>query len=795
MLRFSKVRTTAALLLALPFATAQDQAQLHRTPEPDRAPPPLQLEPATPFSPRDIAAAPFDRVDFDSPGDGRLWAHGAAYKASFDEHGASVIPFFGSHAPQNFPVEFRASACARGGEPFELEERGVTRNGDTVRIDRGAFVEEYELALDSLEQRFVFNELPGDGDLVLRIDLATELAARDNGATLSFENAYGRVDYSEAFAFDADGARLALDSQLVDGALELRVPEEFAANAQLPLVIDPFVTFFTVSTSSPSDDFLCDVAYDASSARWGVSFVRVFSASDYDVYVRLVSATGVLESTITVDFTSVLWTTPAIANNNSTNRFLVVAAAVPTGQPADIRGRLVDPVSSDVGGAQFFVSPQDGAYRNMPDVGGDPYMGVSNYCVVWQRPVSASAVSIESTVVSRDGVATPGFVTLDGPTTWNERPRISNGLGIDDGGNTAAWNVVWQRRFNPSDYDIYGARVRWTGAIVTPVFPIETSILDERNPSVSTVSDPTVLGVERPYVVVYERNFGDRDLMARVCRGAIVGAPTNLVGQFPSTSWYRDQLNPSIDCDGEQFFLGFDERDVGGQPDVWTCTYYVSGDSLYPCELRRNFAGSPAVEGECKVYAQAASGGAKQRYFGAWVYLSLNNGYDVQGGLWNGCSGGMVESFCAGDGSGVACPCSNTGAAGRGCRNSANGNGALLSGLGDASVGADTFKLNVVGMPLNSSCLLFQGTTAGVATPFGDGLRCVNGFTLRLPLLSVNGGAANYPALGQTPISAFNQALQPGDVRYYQAWYRDSASFCTASTFNLSNALKVTWAP
>lgn len=748
-----------------------------------------------PFSPRDIAAAPFERVAYDQPGDGRLWARASAYKASFDEHGASVIPFFGSDAPQNFPLEFRVSSCARGGEPFALDERGVTRSGDTVRIDRGAFVEEYELALDSLEQRFVFHELPGDGDLVLRVDLATELAARDNGATLSFENEFGRVDYSEAFALDANGVKLPLDSQLVDGALELRVPAEFAANAQLPLVIDPFVTFFTVTTASPRHDFLCDVAYDASSARWGVSFVNVYSATDYDVFVRMVSATGVLESTVTIDFTTVVWTTPAIANNNWTDRFLVVAATVQPSGIADIRGRLVDAVSASTVADQFLISPADGAYRNLPDVGGDPFLGSSFYCVVWQRSVSASAVSIEFTRVDRDGVVTPGFVTLDGPSTWSERPRISNGYGIDPGDSTPAWTVVWQRRWLPSDFDIYGARVSWAGTVVNTAFPIETSGYDERNPSVSTLSDPLATNVDRPYVVVYERDYGDSDVMARVCRGTAVGPAINLVSEFPLASQTREQLNPSIDCDGEQFFLGFDERDAGGEPDVWTCTYYVNGNALYPCELRRNFAGSPAVEGECKVYAQAASGGAKERYFGTWVYLSLNNGYDVQGGLWNGCSGGMIESFCAGDGTGPACPCSNTGASGRGCRNSGNANGALLSGSGDASIGADTFELDVVGMPLNSSCLLFQGTTAGVATPFGDGLRCVNGVITRFPLSLVLNGSAHYPAFGQIPISDFQQALQPGDVRYYQAWYRDSASFCTASTFNLSNALKVTWTP
>jgi hypothetical protein len=29
----------------------------------------------------------------------------------------------------------------------------------------------------------------------------------------------------------------------------------------------------------------------------------------------------------------------------------------------------------------------------------------------------------------------------------------------------------------------------------------------------------------------------------------------------------------------------------------------------------------------------------------------------------------------------------------------------------------------------------------------------------------------------------------------YQAWFRNSAAYCTSSTFNLSNGLRATWLP
>jgi hypothetical protein len=34
-----------------------------------------------------------------------------------------------------------------------------------------------------------------------------------------------------------------------------------------------------------------------------------------------------------------------------------------------------------------------------------------------------------------------------------------------------------------------------------------------------------------------------------------------------------------------------------------------------------------------------------------------------------------------------------------------------------------------------------------------------------------------------------------GSVRTYQCWYRNAASFCTPSTFNLTNGWQATWAP
>jgi hypothetical protein len=151
--------------------------------------------------------------------------------------------------------------------------------------------------------------------------------------------------------------------------------------------------------------------------------------------------------------------------------------------------------------------------------------------------------------------------------------------------------------------------------------------------------------------------------------------------------------------------------------------------------------------------------------------------------------------YCAGDGSGTACPCGNNSAPGqgRGCLHSL-GNSGLLAATGTASVSADNVVLQGSGMP-DSSALYYQGTTklgAGAGIVFGDGLRCVGGTIVRLGLKTNSSGASQFPAAGDPTLSV-KGGVSPGDIREYQVWYRNAATFCTISTFNLTNGYEITW--
>lgn len=153
-------------------------------------------------------------------------------------------------------------------------------------------------------------------------------------------------------------------------------------------------------------------------------------------------------------------------------------------------------------------------------------------------------------------------------------------------------------------------------------------------------------------------------------------------------------------------------------------------------------------------------------------------------------------TLCAGDTRATLCPCGNDAPAssGRGCLNSFS-IGASLVATGNASLSNDTFHLLASSIGPSATMLFFQGTTSLSGTLFGDGLRCVNGGVVRLGTVTADSlGTAVYPAGAQLPVSVRGQIAGPG-LRSYQTWYRNSATFCSTSTFNFTSSLTTQWVP
>ena len=92
----------------------------------------------------------------------------------------------------------------------------------------------------------------------------------------------------------------------------------------------------------------------------------------------------------------------------------------------------------------------------------------------------------------------------------------------------------------------------------------------------------------------------------------------------------------------------------------------------------------------------------------------------------------------------------------------------------------------------NQPALFFQGDNAingGSGITFGDGLRCAGGGVIRLQVAfpDANGDAATSVGV------AAKGGCAAGDVKRYQAWYRDPAGSPCGAQFNLSNGYEVTW--
>ncbi|MCB9915507.1 MAG: FG-GAP repeat protein [Planctomycetes bacterium] len=150
-------------------------------------------------------------------------------------------------------------------------------------------------------------------------------------------------------------------------------------------------------------------------------------------------------------------------------------------------------------------------------------------------------------------------------------------------------------------------------------------------------------------------------------------------------------------------------------------------------------------------------------------------------------------SYCEGDGSATACPCANAGGAGAGCANS-TGAGARLEPTGSASVADDDLHFAGAGLPGGQPALLFAGTQAvagGAGAMFGDGLRCAGGGVVRFGVAAANAsGSATWAS-----VPAARGGWSAGELRRFQAWYRDPHNSPCGAGFNLTQGVELTFLP
>ncbi|MFN0242130.1 MAG: immunoglobulin domain-containing protein [Planctomycetota bacterium] len=188
--------------------------------------------------------------------------------------------------------------------------------------------------------------------------------------------------------------------------------------------------------------------------------------------------------------------------------------------------------------------------------------------------------------------------------------------------------------------------------------------------------------------------------------------------------------------------------------------------------------------------------------------IALGTSQDTNAnGMPDECEVPAGAPFCFGDGSlATPCPCappdsvpSPSGAAGRGCANSFDLNGAQLSAVGTTV--PDTIRFTgEIGPSYLGFGFLVKGNAVnanGIAN--GDGVRCVDGALVRFGghNAGTNGAPAGFwtfPNTAQTASVSASTLQGAGQLAEYQLIYRNTApGFCSPGTTNWTNGLELAW--
>ncbi|MEM6569682.1 MAG: hypothetical protein AAF957_14835 [Planctomycetota bacterium] len=733
----------------------------------------------------------------DEPGDGRVWGIGRTWKASFGHDGFAYVPFFGSDAPRSFPVSFDLDSVTVGGESIEIAGAPTAAiDGETVHLDRGALVETYHLALDSVEQTFVFHELPaGAGDIVLHLDVDTDLAARAVGAGFVFSSDLGRVEYGSATAFDAAGRSLGLQQTLVEGGIEIVVPTEFVDAAALPLVVDPVVT--TVSITNNSRNYTdVDVAYDAQNGVYQVVYERVESFNDHDVFAVFYNTGlgGFLGTSTSIDITTGDWRGPRVASNYLEQDFLTVAARGSIGS-RDVVGRMRNAISG-ARGAQFTISPV-GDDHLAPDVGGftNDTSTTSDFVVTWQRntPFPSPDADIVAQRVSASSTLTGGLVTIAGASSDMDRlPRISRGSGQTSlTAPNHRYMIVWERETSPTERRIYARVVDFDLDLTGhPVFRAYDILVDARRPDVSTQDERS--GSDPFWVIAFERlKGGDYEIYTVVAQDGTNFNGNDLALQ-QDVGQAIEQRRPRIAYDGQDYMIAYQSEDGLGGWDAYMTVGNIAEDDNgeFRMALVERITELRAPDGSVDDLAIASrwdggtdpGGGADENSsFALWTaHGNLGTDLDVGGAIVVETTSLVVgRQYCD-------------------ANENVSGESAWMRVIGNQSA---TFnhRLQCQNLPVDTFGYFIVGNGSAVTpNPGGSaGNLCVSGSVGRYSNFVASSGSDGFLSLLIDP-QAIPQpngtvAAVPGDTWYFQCWTRDSQG--GMATSNFSNGVSVSFRP
>ena len=726
----------------------------------------------------------------DEPGDGRTWARGPSWKASLGAEGLTYIPFLGSDAPQNYPVAFDLSGVEIAGEALWLEGRTRTRRGETVTLDRGSVSEVYHLTRDSVEQTFVFKELPLRAELVLLVYVQTDLQMTEKDGGFSFSNELGEVRYGAATAIDAEGRRLQLLQEPTAGGFRIVVPADFVSEAALPLVVDPIISTFSVTNDFRRQSDM-DVAYDPANGNYQIAYAEFQSATDVDIVaVSFDSTLGSIFQVAAIDVSATSWTMPRNASSYEEEQFLCVALVGLGIGSRSVWGRTRD---ADTGnGSQQFQISSVGAEH--VDVGGkgNEVPGDHDYMVVWQEADTVNAdFDIVAQAVSGNASLTGPRRIVDGDASDLDRfPSISKSSGQPGfAQSTQEYMIVWEREVSPTNRNIRAQVMDYTGEMQGHNQFNAYTFSDSRRPDVSAWSRLGGFGLERFWMIAFERRVSGAYKIFTVI--ALDGSADNArnIHTMQNLDVDRDHRTPRIATNLRDFFLTYQTIEPNGDYTAYLTALNVvhdDGELRSGLSLRRELLGtSSGSPGEVAIGSHWDGGsmvGTSEVGDALALWLDRDgdpNSTEVAGSLVEELEIPVLGAqYCA------AAPNSTGSSAWIAARGFQWGTGAALT-------------LQSTEMPQNSfGHFLVSNVSGFVTNPGGSqGNLCLQGNVGRFNRageirnsglsgsFSLSGVVGNDLPSPMGPVSA-----QPGETWYFQCWFRD-----IGPSSNFSNAIEITF--
>ncbi|MEZ6037777.1 MAG: hypothetical protein R3F29_09875 [Planctomycetota bacterium] len=441
---------------------------------------PGHLAGALPAAPKLL---PIHTASADRGYDYGIWGAGPDYKVSFHD-GATFVPVLGREFPHNLPWRWTTTSVTVGQQQLVTQAPRLAYEGLVARYALGAVTERYELREDGLEQTFVLDRRVGEGDLVVRGAIDSQLhgaAVLADHQPLRFVDDAGRhlLSYGAATAVDAAGRRQPMTTAFADGVITLRLDAQWLAAASYPVVVDPLVGFGTHLIGSPQDKI--DVVHDSESVDDGgwVAYSRYTSASDRDIAMYRWLDDGQVGSWVFSDMTA-SWSSqgPSLSYVAGADRAVLV---FDRWFPNNARvGRYHRHLRTDnsFDTAYGVVNSSDSMWRL--DVGGTTGNASGNLAlVVWQDEGNGNgwAETIGSTVRGAwidlvADVATPSFQIAAGALTDTERPSVNQ---LSSGSAQNSWLVAYQARSTlvigtPDDWDIGVREVAFGAPVSAPTW-------------------------------------------------------------------------------------------------------------------------------------------------------------------------------------------------------------------------------------------------------------------------------------------------------------------------------------